>query len=96
MMSGLQMLANNAEKRYEGAIEVRREFFTLPVKLMQTICDSVVRVRNSAQQLNMIAIGLVTTSEHEVKVLELSTSHMIEAMMRSEECKPFEPQYWRQ
>jgi len=90
MMSGLQMLANNAEKRYEGAIEVRGEFVTLPVKLMQTMCDSAVRVRNSAQQLNMIAIGLVNTSEHEVKVLELSTSHMIEAMMRSEEYKPFE------
>ncbi len=49
MTSGLQILSDSAAKHYEGAIEVRGEFATLPVRLMQTMCDSAVRVRNSAQ-----------------------------------------------
>ena len=65
-------------------IEVRGQWVTLPMNLVQSICDSVIRVRNSSIQLNLLAQGLVTQSEHERRVLETSTSHLVEFMQRAE------------
>ena len=56
---------------------------TLKLSTVQALCDSVGRVRNSADQMVLIADGLRKQFEHERRVLEQSTSHLIEQIRRA-------------
>jgi hypothetical protein len=76
-------MQRNCDPHHDN-IEVRGQWVTLPMNLVQSICDSVIRVRNSSIQLNLLAQGLMSQSEHERRVLETSTSHLVEFMQRAD------------
>ncbi len=56
---------------------------TLKLSTVQALCDSVGRVRNSADQMVLIADGLRKQFEHERRVLEQSTSHLVQQILRA-------------
>ena len=65
-------------------IELAGEYVTLRLSLVRSLLDSVVRVRNSAVQLELIATGLLNQVKHEKRVLETATSHLMEAANRAD------------
>ena len=56
---------------------------TLRLRTTSAICESVVRIRNSAEQMVMIAEGLKTQFTHEKNVLDQNTSHLIDTIKRA-------------